>query len=184
MATALAALGDHGVDPPLEHLLGMASGADRRDAERAGIVNACDRVLRRRSRERHDADAFADHERDAAFEVRLVGAEVDSERGVGARLYVADGGPQLVVGHRDRREDAEPARRARGRGEPRAGDPAHPRLHDRPADAGKLTEPRVERRVQRLVLHFGEAGAVGVDRLFDDAQLLVGRHSCLADVVR
>ena len=59
VAAALAALRDHGVDAPLEHLLGVPPGADRRHAQRAGVVEPRDRVLRRRAGERHDAHAFA-----------------------------------------------------------------------------------------------------------------------------
>ena len=131
MAAALAALRDHRIDAPLQHLLGVAASADRRDAQRTGVVDAGDGVLRRRARERHDAHALTDHERDAIFQVGLIGAEVDAERRVGARLHLAHRGAQLLVGHRDRGEDAEPAGRARGRGEAGARHPAHPRLHDR-----------------------------------------------------
>ena len=74
--------------PHLEHLLGVAAGADGRHDEDAGVVAAG----RRRPwsgapAKRHEPHALADDERDALVEVGLVGPEVDAERRVGALLH-------------------------------------------------------------------------------------------------
>ena len=54
VAAALAALHEHRVDAPLEHLLGVALGADRRHDEHAAVVQLPDqRLLGRLGEARH-----------------------------------------------------------------------------------------------------------------------------------
>jgi hypothetical protein len=59
VAAALAALGDHGVDAPLEHLLGVAAGPDGGHHQAAGVVHQGDGVLGGRAGERHQPHALA-----------------------------------------------------------------------------------------------------------------------------
>ena len=65
--------------PIVEHLLGVAAGADGRHDEHAGVVAPGDGVVGRRTGEAHEPHALADDERDALGEVGLIGAEVDAE---------------------------------------------------------------------------------------------------------
>ena len=145
MAAALAALHEHGVDAPLEHLLGVALGADRRDDDDARVVQAADQLRLRCLGEARDLDALVDHQADPVVDVAGVGAEVDAERLVGALLDLGD---------RRRAARRSPSSRWRGcRGAPAlavrrheagAGDPAHAGLHDRDVDADEIAQRRVQ----------------------------------------
>ena len=149
VAAALAALGDHRVDAHLEHLLGVAAGADGGHHDDAGVVAAGDGVLGGGAGEAHEPHALRHHVGDPLGEVGLVGPEVHAERGVGALLHRVDGRPQLVGRHRDGGEDAEAAGRAGGRGEVGARHPAHARS----ARSGSRHPTRSQNRVCNARVH-------------------------------
>ena len=131
VAAALAALGDDGVDAHLEHLLGVAAGADGGHDQHAGVVAAGDRVLGRRAGEAHEPHALARRRRPTRSARSGWSARKFTPKGRSVRsLHLGDLLAQLVGRHGDGGEDAEAAGRAGRRRQPGAGHPAHPGLHD------------------------------------------------------
>jgi hypothetical protein len=148
VAAPLAALGDHGIHAPGEHLLGVPAGADCRHDEDAGIVQPPDGVPRGGAGEADQAHAVAHAQVDPVREIGLVGPEVDAEGPCRPPLDRRHRLGELVACHGDGGEDAEPAGVAGGRGERRTRNPAHAGLDDRVAAAHQLAEPGVQRRME------------------------------------
>ena len=137
----------NGVDTPLEHLLGVALGADRRHDEHAAVVQLPDQRLLGRLGEARHLHLLVDEELDAIADVGGVGAQVHAERVGRALLDVRDGAAQLTEVHGGAGDEPEAAGGRGGRGEPRARHPAHAGLHDRVLDADQFAEAGVQSSV-------------------------------------
>ena len=94
-------------------------------------LQALDELLAGSLGEARDLHLLPDQEIDPLVHVVLIGAEVHAEGLFGAGLHLAHRLLELLQRHRGGGEDPEPAGRARGGGEARAGDPAHSGLDDR-----------------------------------------------------
>ena len=70
--------------------------------------------------------------------------EIDAEGPVRQLAHPTDAGAQVVGGHAEARENAEPSRAAHLGHELGSGDSAHPGLEDGVLDAQEITERRAE----------------------------------------
>ena len=184
VAAALGALGDDRVDAPLGHLLGVAAGAHGGHGDDAGVLELGDDVAAGRLGERRHRHPLADQQVEAVADVGLIGAQVDPEGLVGAVLDVADGAPQLGVGHGGRGQDAQ---RRRPRWWPRSAG-RRPPSPCRSARWGSSTPNSSHTRVCSAaascadhLTDLGLAGVVGVEHLADQAQLVVGGQAALVE---
>jgi hypothetical protein len=131
VATTFGPLCDHRIDAPGRHLLGVTPSADGRHDDDTGVLELLDDGFARRLGERRHRDLLGDDMIDALVDVESVGAQVHA-KGVARRLLdIAYRLHHLVIGHRRRCDDAQPARVAGGCGELGGGDPTHPGLDDR-----------------------------------------------------
>ena len=142
--TALAALHGHRIGAHFHGFLRVLERTDRGNAHHAGVLQAADHLLARRTAVADRPDFVAQHQLDDLAGIGLVHMEIHAERLIGQapgldnrcfHLLRFDGRPG---------EKTEATGIARGRYQFRVGDPAHGGLDDRVAAAEQFGQRRLE----------------------------------------
>ncbi|MCY1357394.1 hypothetical protein D9M69_438850 [compost metagenome] len=145
MPTALAALYGHRIGAHFHGFLRMLERAHRGNAHHAGVLQATDHLLARRTAVADRPDFVAQHQLDDLAGIGLVHVEIHPERLIGQapgfdnrrfHLLRFDGRPG---------QETETTSIARGRHQFRVGDPAHGGLDDRITAPEQLCQTGIQR---------------------------------------